>query len=160
MLEDERSEFIYSHVAKRTFTETGSVDAGGGTCPEYHGGGQHGAQDDFAAITHWNVGKVFDLAAALDAIPEGTGTLLDNCVIAFGGAMHGSNHDCSELPMALIGGGGGTLITDQHIVLQDRPLRDLWFTLLNHVYGMGVTDIGQLATGAPPMMINEIMRTA
>ncbi len=158
MLEDERSEFTYSHVAKRTFTETGSVDAGGGTCPEYHGGGQHGSQDDFATITWWNVGKVFDLVAALDAIPEGTGTLLDNCVIAFGGAMHVSNHDCSELPMALIGGGGGTLITDQHVDFGNRPLRDLWYTLLNHTFGMGVADIGQLATGAPPMNITEIMK--
>ena len=55
MLEDERSEFTYDHVTKRTFTEAGSVETSG-TCPEYHGGGQHGSQDDFATITWWNVG--------------------------------------------------------------------------------------------------------
>jgi len=156
MLEDERSEFTYDHVTKRTFTEAGSVEASG-TCPEYHGGGQHGSQDDFATICWWNVGKVAELCAKLDAIQEGSGTLLDNCVIFFGGAMHGSNHDCSELPTALIGSGGGLLSTDQHIVLANRPLRDLHYTIANHVFGMGMTDFGQNMTGAPIQMINEIM---
>ena len=71
--------------------------------------------------------------------------------------MHGSNHDCSELPIALLGGGGGSLTMDQHILLQNRPLRDLHYTLMNHVYGMGVTEFGQNLTGAPLAMISEIM---
>ena len=38
-------------------------------------------------------------ATKLDAIKEADGTsILDNTVIFFGGAMHGSNHDCNELP--------------------------------------------------------------
>jgi hypothetical protein len=158
MLEDERSEFIYDHVTKRQFTEAGSVE-GSGTCPEYHGGGQHGAADDFASIVHWNVGKVAQLCAKLDAITEGTGTLLDNCVIHFGSCMHGSNHSCDEIPTALIGGGGGKLITDQHIDFGRRPLRDLHFTVMNHVFGMAQADFGQDKTGAPIAMINEIMAT-
>ncbi|HVJ19965.1 MAG TPA: DUF1552 domain-containing protein [Polyangiaceae bacterium] len=157
MLEDERSEFAYDHVTRRTFTEAGSVE-GSGTCPEYHNGGQHGSQDDFSTITWWNVGKVAELAAKLDAIEEAPGvSILDNSVIAFGGCMHGSNHQCNELPLALIGSGGGKLLTDQHLILQDRPLRDLWFTIMNHVLGMNVTDFGQNLTGAPIALINEIM---
>jgi len=160
MLEDERSEFSYDHVTKRTFTEEGSVEASG-TCPEYHNGGQHGSQDDFATITWWNTSKVAELCLKLDAIEEAPGvTVLDNSVIVFGGCMHGSNHQCNELPLALIGGGGIGLSTDQHIVFDgDRPLRDLYFTLMNHVFGMGATDFGQNLTGAPIAMINEIMKT-
>lgn len=160
MLEDERSEFTYDHVTRRTFTDDGSVESSG-TCPEYHNGGQHGSQDDFATITWWNASKVAELCMKLDAIEEGPGvSLLDNSIIYFAGAMHGSNHQCNELPMALIGSGGGLLRTDQHVVFDgDRPLRDLYFTLMNHVFGMGVTDFGVNRTGAPIAMIDEIVAT-
>jgi hypothetical protein len=67
MLEDERSEFTYNHVTRRRFSETGSVEVSG-TCPEYHNGGQHGTQDDFATITWWNATKVAELCEKLDAI--------------------------------------------------------------------------------------------
>jgi hypothetical protein len=157
MLEDERSEFTYDHVTRRTFTDEGSVEAGG-TCPEYHNGGQHGSQDDFATITWWNATKVAELCTKLDAIQEGPGvSVLDNSVIVFAGAMHGSNHQCNELPVALIGSGGGLLKTDQHVVFDDRPLRDLYFTLMNQVFAMGVTDFGQNLTGAPIASIQELI---
>ncbi|HMJ55451.1 MAG TPA: DUF1552 domain-containing protein [Polyangiaceae bacterium] len=144
MLEDERSEFIYNHVTKRNFTDAGSTETTG-TCPEYHGGGQHGAQNDFAAITWWNVGKVAALCAKLDAIKEGDKSILDNCVIMFGGAMHGSNHACDQLPITLIGSGGGKLKMDQHVVFTKRWLRDLHYTVMKDVFGMsgpGVDDFG------------------
>ena len=159
MLEDERSEFIYSHVTKRKFTETGSTEATG-TCPEYHGGGQHGNQNDFATITWWNVGKVAALCAKLDAIKEGDKSILDNCVIMFGGAMHGSNHACNQLPIALIGGGGGKLKVDQHIVFTKRWLRDLHVTVMKEVFGMsgpGVDDFGVPRADNLPTVIKEIL---
>ena len=157
MLEDERSEFTYDHVTKRKFTADGSVQSTG-TCPEYHGGGQHGSQDDFAAITWWEMGKVADLCNKLDAIKEANGlSILDNSVIWVGGAMHGSDHSCDRLPTALIGSGGGKLKTNQHITLNKRPLRDLHFTMMNKVFGMGATDFGVNLTGAPISTINEIV---
>src|SRR5690606_11656911 len=157
MLEDERSEFTYDHVQRREFTATGSTPING-TCPEYHGGGQHGSQNDFASITMWNVGKVAELCSRLDAITDPDGaTVLDNTVVFFGGCMHGSNHRCNELPTALIGGGNVGLRQDQHIVYASRPLRDLHFTVMNHVMGMDQTDFGEDRTGKPIALLNEIM---
>jgi hypothetical protein len=159
MLEDERSEFVYSQVTKRNFTATGSTPATG-TCGEYHNNGQHGAQNDFAAMTWWNVGKVAALCTKLDAIKEGSGTVLDNTVIMFGGAMHGSNHSCGQLPITLIGGGGGKLKTDQHIVFPKRWLRDLHITVMKDVFGMsgpGVDDFGIARADNPPTSIKEIL---
>ena len=157
MLEDERSEFTYDHVVKRKFTAQTSTLASG-TCPEYHTGGQHGSADDFASITHWNVGKVADLCTKLDAIKEADGkSILDNSVVFFGACMHGSNHACEKLPTMLIGGGGGKLKTDQHLVLNNRPLRDLHYTIMNDVYGMGQTNFGQNLTGAPIAKIPQII---
>jgi Protein of unknown function (DUF1552) len=156
MLEDERSEFTYDHVKMRQFTATGSAEANG-TCPEYHGGGQHGSQDAFASIVRWNAGKVADLANKLDAIKEADGTsILDNTVIFFAGAMHGSNHACNQLPVALIGGGALGLRQDQHVDLVKRPLRDLHYTMLQKVFDMqDVTQFGRNLTGAPLEIVQE-----
>jgi hypothetical protein len=71
--------------------------------------------------------------------------------------MHGGNHYADELPVALIGGSNLGLKNDQHVVLEKRPLRDLYFTLLNEVYGLGVTDFGQNLTGAPATTIAELL---
>jgi hypothetical protein len=156
MLEDERSEFVYDNVPKQKFTAT-SATPGSGVCGQYHGA-QHGTQDEFATITWYNVGLVADLCSKLDAIKEADGrTALDNSVILFGGAMHGSDHSCDRLPTALIGGGGGKLKTDQHVVTNNRPLRHLHYTLMNEVFGMGVTDFGTSAANIPLATLTEIL---
>jgi hypothetical protein len=160
MLEDERSEFAYDHVPRRVFTAESSTE-GSGTCGEYHNGGQHGAQDEFATITWWNVGKVAALCQKLDAITEENGkTVLDNTFIMFGGAMHGSNHACNELPMALIGSGGGTFKTDQHVEFTRRWLRDLHHTVMTRMFGMSGADVdsfGAVRADVPKTEIAEIL---
>ncbi len=159
MLEDERSEFVYDNVTKRTFSGANSTQTSG-TCPEWHNGGQHGDPNDFGAIVWWNMGKVADLCRKMDAIKEPNGlSLLDNTVIFLGAAMHGSDHACHELPAVLIGSGGGKLKQDQLVSLSNRPLRDLHFTIMNSVMGMGATDFGHNLTGKPISIINEIVAT-
>ena len=163
MLEDERSEFVYDHVTKRTFTQTTSTQTSG-TCPEYHTGGQHGDANDFAAITWWNMGKVADLCRKMDTIKEANGlSLLDNTVVFLGSAMHGSDHACRSLPTVLIGSGGGKLKQDQYVKFNadaQRPLRDLHFTVMNSVMNMGATDFGHNLTGGKISIINEIVAPA
>jgi hypothetical protein len=156
MLEDERSEFTYDHVPVRAFTADGSSPKTG-TCPEYHVA-QHQGGDVFSTITWWNVLKVAELCRKLDAIQEAPGvSVLDSTVVMFGAAMHGGNHLADDLPLALVGGKSLGLKNDQHLVLDKRPLRDLYFTLLNEVYGLGVSDFGQNLTGAPASIITEIL---
>jgi Protein of unknown function (DUF1552) len=159
MLEDERSEFTYDHVQKRKFDAVSST-LSEGTCPEYHGGGQHGSQDDFASITMWNVQKVAELCTKLDGITDPDGaSVLDNTVVFFGGCMHGSNHDCNELPITLIGGGNLGLKQDQHVVYDNRPLRDLHYTVMNEVMGMEQASFGEDQTGGQLATMNEILTT-
>ena len=159
MLEDERSEFSYGHVPRRTFAATTSTPSTG-VCGEYHNNGQHGDQNTFASIGWWNAGKVAELAAKLDAIKEGDKSILDNSVLWFSGPMHGSNHSCGQIPMTLIGGGGGKLKTDQHIVFPKRWLRDLHVTIMKDVFGMsgpGVDDFGIARADVPYMQMKEIL---
>ncbi len=160
MLEDERSEFTYDNVDQRSFTpDSDSSEAMNSsvTCPEYHTS-QHSYPDAFATITWWNVGKVAELCQSLDAIEEAPGvSVLDNTVVFLGACMHSSDHDGDQLPALLVGGGNLGLKTDQHLVLDDRPLRDLYFTLMNDVYDLGVTDFGENVRGAPLTSIRELL---
>lgn len=158
MLEDERSEFTYDHVQERAFTAEGSTPKGG-ACPEYHAA-QHHTGDEFATITWWNVGKVAELCRRLDAIEEAPGvSVLDNTVVLFGACMHGSDHRPNELPLALVGGGNLGVKNDQHVVLDPRPLRDLYFTLLNRVFGLDIQAFGQNHAGAPLATIDALLKS-
>jgi hypothetical protein len=155
MLEDERSEFTYDHVEERAFTAESSSPKGG-TCSEYHAA-QHAGGDGFATITWWNVGIVADLCRKLDAIEEAPGvSVLDNTVVFLGAGMQGGSHAADQLPVALVGGGNLGLKSDQHLVLDKRPLRDLYFTLLKGAYGLDVADFGQNLSGAPLSAIDGV----
>jgi hypothetical protein len=157
MLDNEYSLFNFDHVTRRTFTQESSVESVG-VCADWHGS-QHGSADEYATITWWNVGKVAELCAKLAAIPEGDGgqTILDNTVVFLGSCMHGSNHACSDLPALFVGGGGGRLRTDMHVALGNRPMRDFYYTLMNQVFEMGVTDFGVNRTGAALAPITELL---
>ncbi|HEY2729922.1 MAG TPA: hypothetical protein VGK52_08260, partial [Polyangia bacterium] len=119
-----------------------------------------GDQNEFATMCWWNTGKVASLCAKLDAVKEGDKSILDNSVIWFSGCMHGSNHSCSQFPMTLIGGGGGKLKTDQHVVFTKRWLRDLHVTIMKDVFAMsgpGVDDFGIARANLPYMQMKEIL---
>ena len=48
---------------------------------------------------------------------------------------------------------------DQHVVLDSRPLRDLYVTLMNDVFDLGIEEFGENLTGAPPVKIAELIET-
>ena len=159
MLEDERSEFVYDHVAKRAFSATGSTANAGGNCGNYHGA-QHGgdANNDFATINWWQSTKIAELATKMDAIKEGDGTLLDNSIMVYASCMHGGNHHADDLPVALIGGGGGVFKTNQNVQFgAELPLRDVYFTIMNAYFGLDVKSFGISTKGAQNKLISEIL---
>ena len=66
--------------------------------------------------------------------------MLDNTVIRFASGMHGGNHDARDLPLALIGGGGGVLKTDQYINFPAaQNLADVHLTIIQKVFGSPLT---------------------
>jgi hypothetical protein len=161
MLDDARSDFVYNHLTNRVFTADGSTP-GSGAVGGYHGLQHAGdSNDGYATINRWFTQKVTELCQRLDAIPEGDGTMLDHTFVLYGSGMHGSNHDCNELPVAVVGG-GSVLQTDQHVVFPetpgDRPLRDVYYTMLQSFFGLSVDDFGANVNGAQPALIEEILR--
>jgi hypothetical protein len=160
MLDDARSDFVYRHVPQRNFSAAGS-EPGNGTAGNFHAAQHAGdSNDGFATITHWLAGKACALALKLDAIDDGNGTLLDNSVLLYGSDMHGSNHDANELPIVTLGSAGGVFRTNQHLVFEptpnDRPLRDLYRTILTH--GFGITEpFGNSVKGVQERPITELL---
>jgi hypothetical protein len=69
---------------------------------------------------------------------EGNGTLLDNCMIAYGsGNSDGNRHTHDNVPLLLVGKGGGTIKTGRHIRYpKETPLNNLWLAMLER---MGVS---------------------
>jgi hypothetical protein len=159
MLEDERSEFVYDHVPKRAFSATGSTPNAGGNCGNYHGAQHAGdANNDFATINWWQSSKIAELAGKMDAIKEGEGTLLDNSIMVYASCMHGGNHHADDLPVALIGKGGGVFKTNQNVQFAaEVPLRDLYYTIMNQYFELNVASFGVSTKNVPNKLISEIL---
>ena len=79
----------------------------------------------------------------MKSVPEGEGTLLDNCMIVYGSAISdGNRHNHDDLPIIMAGKGGGTLKTGRHVKFEkETPLNNL-FLAINDRMGSGLTELG------------------
>jgi len=83
----------------------------------------------------------------LKSIPEGEGTLLDNCMLVYGCAIgDGNAHNHDNLPIIMAGRGGGTISTGRHLKLDaEVPMNNLHLSLLDRM-GASIPTFGD-ATG-------------
>ncbi len=78
----------------------------------HHGASHNNNSNDYERITRFHVSQFAYLAAKLDSMPEGDGTVLDNsCLMFLSNLWIGRTHNNSRLPLVLAGGLGGTLET-------------------------------------------------
>ncbi|WP_437840534.1 hypothetical protein [Sorangium sp. So ce1153] len=116
---------------------------------------------DFAAIDCWIGQKAAQLAQRLDAIREGDGTVIERSVMVYMSEMRTHDHDAYDLPIVLLGG-DGVFLNDAHVAYDplgsDRQLRDLWSTITNQHYGLGVASFGDDLHGEPSALLEEILR--
>jgi hypothetical protein len=77
------------------------------------------------------------LLGKLKDVKEGAGTLLDNCLLAYGsGNSDGNAHNHDNLPILLAGKGGGTVKSGRHIkYAKETPVNNLWLAMLDKVGG-------------------------
>ena len=97
-----------------------------------HHQGKRELQAKIQAINTYHVEQLAYLLGKLKSVKEGEGTLLDNCMIAYGSAIaDGNAHAHGDLPVLLAGRGGGTITTGRHIRYRDEtPLNNLWLAML------------------------------
>ncbi len=108
----------------------------------HHGASHDDKSESYEKVTRFYVSQLAYLASRLDAMPEGTGTVLDNtCLMFINSLFSGSQHDASRLPVVLAGGLGGTIETGRVLNYRDkgdanRKLCSLYLSIMDR---MGVT---------------------
>ena len=124
------STFLLAHDGSgRSFPEIG--------VPDQHHGISHHQNDPeklekIAKIDEFYSRQLAYFLEKLKATKEGSGTLLDNCMIVFGGGISDPDrHAHNDLPVILAGGGGGTLKTGRHLRVNEEPMCNLYLSLLD-----------------------------
>ena len=87
----------------------------------HHSASHDDGSDEFERVSRYYCSQLAYLAERLDAMPEGEGTVLDNCCLMFVNNMwSGSRHDSNKVPLLTAGGLGGTLKTGRVLDYGDR----------------------------------------
>ncbi len=97
-----------------------------------HHQGDHAKQMKIREINRFHVQQFAYVLNRLKSIPEGEGTLLDNCMLLYGGGLaDGDRHDHSNLPLVMAGRGGGTITSGRHITYPaETPMCNLLVSML------------------------------
>jgi hypothetical protein len=103
-----------------------------------HHGGNPEKLEKIRRINQFHVQQLAYFLQRLQEVPEGEGTLLDNCLIVYGsGLSDGNRHNNENLPVLLAGRGGGTVQPGRHIQYdEETPMTNLFVTICDR---MGVT---------------------
>jgi hypothetical protein len=108
-----------------------------------HHQGKPAALASLAKIDLWHTTQFAYFLQKLKGIKEGEGTLLDNCMIVYGGGIcDGNAHNHDNLPIVLAGRGGGTIQPGRHLVLPGEvPMGNLYLSMLDRL-GVPAEHIG------------------
>lgn len=92
-------------------------------------------QARISEINRFHTRQLAYLLGRLQSVREGDGTLLDNCILVYGSSISdGNRHNHDDLPIAVFGGGGGSLLTGRHVRYpQETPMCNLFLSLLDRV---------------------------
>ena len=85
----------------------------------------HTDNADWLKVNQFFVEQVATIASKLDAIQEGSRTALDNTVLMFCSSMLHGNHEARQLPVVILGGGGGRIKGGRVLDYRDQPDRQL-----------------------------------
>ena len=100
-----------------------------------HHGNDAAKKEKIAKINRFHMTQFAYFLEKLKAVKEGESTLLDNCMIVYGGAIgDGNRHNHDDLPILLAGQGGGTLHPGRHVRLdKEIPMTNLYLSMLDRL---------------------------
>ena len=78
------------------------------------------------------------IAKKLDGIQEGERTALDNTMLMFCSSMMSGSHDASQLPVVMVGRGGGKIQTGKVLDYRDKSNRQMCRLYLSMMDKMNV----------------------
>jgi Protein of unknown function (DUF1552) len=104
----------------------------------------HSDSADWLKVNQFFTQQVAYLVGKLDQVQEGERTLLDNSMILYLSSMMTGNHDNNQLPVVMLGRGGGQIRTGRVLDYLDKPNRkmcSLYLSMLDKV-GVRMTRFG------------------
>ena len=94
----------------------------------------HSDTADWLKVNQFFLEQVGYIARKLDAIQEGPRTLLDNTMLLYCSSMMSGNHNADQLPVVVLGGGGGRIRGGRVIDYTGKPDRQmcrLYLSMMN-----------------------------
>jgi hypothetical protein len=117
----------------------------------HHGASHDDLSDGYERISRFHLSQFAYLAQKLDSMPEGEGTVLDNCCLLFLSNMWaGWKHDNMKVPLVTAGGLGGTLATGRSLDYlragdENRKLCSLYLGIMDRM-GVKLDSFGDAST--------------
>ena len=85
----------------------------------------HSDTADWLKVNQFFLQQLAYIARKLDAIQEGPRTALDNTMLLYCSSMLTGNHEARQLPVVLVGGGGGRIQGGRVLDYMDKPERQI-----------------------------------
>lgn len=98
----------------------------------------HSDTEDWLKVNQFFVEQFAYVARKLDAIREGERSALENSILMFCSSMLTGNHDASQLPVIILGGGGGKLRGGRVLDYLGKPNRKMCSLYLSIMDKCGV----------------------
>ena len=98
----------------------------------------HSDTADWLKVNQFFLQQLGYIARKLDAIQEGPRTALDNSMLVFCSSMLTGNHIANQLPVVVLGGGGGRIKGGRVLDYLDKPDRQMCRLHLSLMDKMGV----------------------
>ncbi|WP_165073609.1 DUF1552 domain-containing protein [Paludisphaera rhizosphaerae] len=107
--------------------------------PEGHHDLSHHANDPkkhekIRKINRFHIEEFARMLKKLKESKEGEASILDNSMIVYGsGISDGNRHNHDDLPVLVMGRGGGTIDSGRHVVHKPQPLNNLFLSMLDRM---------------------------
>ena len=105
---------------------------------------------DWLKVNQFFVEQVAYIARRLDSIQEGTRTALDNTMLLYLSSMMTGQHDASQLPVVMVGGGGGRIQGGRTLNYRNQANRQMCRLYLSMMDKMNVRP-GRFGDAAEPL---------
>jgi len=114
----------------------------------------HSDGEDWLKVNQFFMEHIARLARKLDSIQEGPRTLLDNTMLLHcSSMMAGAKHDNDQLPVIVLGGGGGRIRGGRVLDYREKPERQLCRLFMSMMDKM---DVRPKTFGDAMMMLEEV----
>ena len=111
----------------------------------------HSDSDDWLKVNQFFLEQVAYIAGRLDRIQEGERTALENSMVVLCSSMLNGHHDASQLPVVLLGGGGGRIQGGQNLDYLGKDDRQMCRLFLSMMDKMDI-HVDQFGDAKEPLM--------